>query len=144
MVCSPLSGGASRAHLSSSSSILLLPRLSTPSRPLSTLRLVLDRLTLRPLPVIGALIGIQKGREVEIVNSYELALERPPSAMDVEGEDRPVGGGGFEGEKVDWAFFEERSGNCESPTSSLECLRELLAPETACVGGGDGPGGQTS
>jgi hypothetical protein len=66
------------------------------------------------ITVIGALIGIQKGREVEIVNSFELALERPPSAMDVEGEDRPVGGGGFGGEKVDWPFFEKRSGECES------------------------------
>ena len=59
------------------------------------------------------MIGIQKGREVEIVNSYELALERPASAMDVEGDEPKVGGGGFAGEKVDWNFFEERSGNCE-------------------------------
>lgn len=78
--------------------------------------------------VIGALIGIQKGREVEIVNSYELAMEKPSSGMDVDSEQ--PGGSGFEGKTVDWAFFEERSGNCKHSRP------RVLGEVWACARGG--------
>lgn len=46
------------------------------------------------LPVLGALLGTQNGREVEIVNTFELAVEN-------------------DGESVDHAFLVSRRDQCE-------------------------------
>jgi hypothetical protein len=43
--------------------------------------------------------------------------------MQVDEGDVPPGGTGFGGDKVDWAFYDERSGNC---TSALFFLPSFL------------------
>lgn len=52
--------------------------------------------------VIGALIGVQQGREVEITNSFELALSS-------------------DGREVNQQFFQDRQGQCER-RCGCECL----------------------
>lgn len=90
-------------------------------------------------PVFGGLLGAQKGREIEIVTSYELAYVRrqandDANAMDVEGSPSVSAATGMteEGE-VDWAFFEERTASCESLIASdpAEVAEQLLTVYSA-------------
>lgn len=71
----------------------------------------------QPTPVFGGLLGVQKGREVEIVTSYELAYRKPQEGeMEVEESSTAAGGATDE---VDWAFFEERTASCTSSLFNL-------------------------
>lgn len=59
--------------------------------------------------VLGALLGTQNGREVEIVNTFEVALEQ--------------------GEKVDHGSFNARREQCASVPSILDMLMRTLHPD---------------
>ncbi|CED84943.1 COP9 signalosome, subunit CSN6 [Phaffia rhodozyma] len=71
--------------------------------------------------IVGALIGIQKGNEVEIVNSFELALvgdQLENSGMEIDGERAPGG----DKVEVDWAFFEERTASFKQVFPTLDLI----------------------
>lgn len=57
-----------------------------------------------PLQVIGALLGTQNGREVEIVNSFDIATNAGPG--------RDLGLGEAVGIEIDQGFLSARKDQC--------------------------------